>query len=147
MTANAQGQCSFIDSNIWIYAATQSEDNPPDPRHETARQLISQVQPCLSIQVINEVAVNLIRKFKVSEAEVRELIRSYFQRYVVFPLNATTLTQASILREEYRLSFWDSLIIASALQQDCNTIYSEDMQNRLVIQERLTIINPFTNGF
>lgn len=134
----------FIDSNIWIYAATQSQDNPPDPRHDTARQMIAQVQPCLSVQVINEVTVNLLRKFSFSEAEIRNLVRSFYKNYTVFPLDADTFIQASTLRESYQLSFWDSLIVGSALQRQCDLLYSEDMQNGLVVENRLQIVNPFT---
>jgi predicted nucleic acid-binding protein len=133
----------FIDSNIWIYAATQSQDNPPDSRHERARQLITQVHPCLSVQVINEVTVNLLRKFTFSEAEIRSLVRSFYKNYTVFPLDADTFIQASTLREAYQLSFWDSLIVGSALQNKCDLLYSEDMQHGLVVENQLQICNPF----
>lgn len=133
----------FIDSNIWIYAVTQSQDNPPDPRHEIARQLITQVQPCLSVQVINEVTVNLLRKFKFGESEIRSLIRSFYNTYMVFAIDVDTFIQASTLRETYQLSFWDSLIVGSALQHHCHVLYSEDMHNNLVVDDRLQICNPF----
>ena len=133
----------FIDSNIWIYAATQSQDNPPDPRHETARQLITQVQPCLSVQVINEVTINLLRKFNFGEAEIRSLVRSFYKNYTGFALDADTFIQASMLRDAYQFSFWDSLIVSSALQHQCALLYSEDMQNGLVVENRLQICNPF----
>jgi hypothetical protein len=48
-----------------------------------------------------------------------------------------------LARLNYNLSFWDSLIIASALSGGGNTLYSEDMQNGLIISQQLTIINPF----
>jgi len=143
MTADETGYLCFVDSNLWIYAVTQPEDSPPDPRHEIARQIIAQIQPCLSVQVVNEVTANLLRKFRFSELEIRILIQSFFRKYAVFGLDAVTITRASRLRETYQFSFWDSLIIASALQQGCSTVYSEDMQHRLVIEETLTIINPF----
>jgi predicted nucleic acid-binding protein len=135
----------FVDSNVWIYAFTQSQDTPPDLRHETARQKIAQVQPCLSTQVINEVTVNLRRKFSFNEVEVRSLIQSFYRNYTVFSLDADTLIQASILRESYLFSFWDSLIVSSALQQDCELVYSEDMQHGLFINSRLEICNPFAS--
>ncbi|MBV8885560.1 MAG: PIN domain-containing protein [Chroococcidiopsidaceae cyanobacterium CP_BM_RX_35] len=137
----------FIDSNVWIYAATQSQDNPPDPRHKIARQLIAQVQPCLSVQVINEVAVNLLRKFSFSEAEIWSFVRSLYKNYTVFSIDADTFIQASMLRETYQISFWDSLIVGSALQHQCSFLYSEDMQNGLVIENQLQIHNPFTSKF
>lgn len=133
----------FIDSNVWLYAVTQSQDSPPDPRHETARQLIAQVQPCLSVQVINEVTVNLLRKFNFGEAEIRSLIRSLYKKYTIFALDADTFIQASRLREAYQLSFWDSIIVGSALQHHCGVLYSEDMQNGLMIENCLQICNPF----
>ena len=50
---------------------------------------------------------------------------------------------ASELRISYNLSFWDSLIVASALSCGADTLYSEDMQDGLIVSEQLTIINPF----
>jgi predicted nucleic acid-binding protein len=133
----------FIDSNLWIYAATQSQDSPPDPRHDIARNLIQLVHPCLSVQVINEVSINLKRKHQFTESSLKTLIQSFFDRYPVFPLDKNTLLQGSLLRESYPISFWDSLIIASAILHNCRTLYSEDMHHSLVINEQLTIINPF----
>jgi type I restriction enzyme, R subunit len=68
----------FIDSNLWIYAATQSQDSPPDPRHDIARNLIQSVHPCLSVQVINEVSINLKRKHQFTESSLKTLIQSFF---------------------------------------------------------------------
>jgi predicted nucleic acid-binding protein len=144
MTAkNSSSSPCFIDSNLWIYAATESKDSPPDPRHDIARNLIQSVQPCLSVQVINEVSINLRRKHQFTEPSLQTLIKSFFDNYPVFPLDKETLLHGSTLRESYQISFWDSLIIASAISHDCRILYSEDMQNGLVINEKLTIINPF----
>jgi predicted nucleic acid-binding protein len=134
----------FVDSNIWIYAATQSKDIPQDLRHDAARQLLKQIEPYLSIQVVNEVAINLIRKFDFDEARVQVLIRSFFQEYIVCSMNADILLGASELRACYQLSFWDSLIVSTALQNQCDILYTEDMSNGLVINNVLTIVNPFT---
>ena len=41
------------------------------------------------------------------------------------------------------LGFYDSALLASALLADCDTFFSEDMQNGLVIEDQLTICNPF----
>ncbi len=50
---------------------------------------------------------------------------------------------ASELREKYSLSFWDSLIVASALWAECSILYTEDMQHGLKVEEKLTVLNPF----
>jgi len=133
----------FVDSNIWIYAATQSEDVPLDPRHEAARALIKQIQPHLSVQVINEVSVNLIRKFKFTEVAIQTLIKSFYQKYVVCPMDEAVLLQASGVRQHYNLSFWDSMIVSTAIQYQCSVLYTEDMGHGLVIHDVLTILNPF----
>jgi predicted nucleic acid-binding protein len=55
----------------------------------------------------------------------------------------STYRLSNDIRQKYRLSFWDSLIIASALENNCLTLYSEDMQDGQIIEDRLKIINPF----
>ncbi len=133
----------FVDSNIWIYAATQSEDAVPDPRHHAARDLIASINPYISTQVINEVSINLIRKFKFSEAHVQTLIQSFYQKYTVCQLDEGILLRAPTLRTRYRFSFWDSIIVSTALQHQCRVLYTEDMGDNLVVDDTLTIVNPF----
>jgi predicted nucleic acid-binding protein len=53
--------------------------------------------------------------------------------------------QAQQLRENYCFSFWDSLIVAAALKANCETLYSEDMQDGLLVNKTLRIINPLIN--
>lgn len=53
------------------------------------------------------------------------------------------MESASDLRTQYSLSFWDNLIIASALEAEVSTLYSEDMQDGLIISEQIEIVNPF----
>lgn len=58
-------------------------------------------------------------------------------------LNHQTYTIAFEIRQEYNISYWDSLVVASALESSCDLLYSEDMQDGLIIKDRLKIINPF----
>ena len=53
------------------------------------------------------------------------------------------MVAASELREAYSLSYWDSLIVASALEAGATVLYSEDMHHDLWINARLRVINPF----
>jgi predicted nucleic acid-binding protein len=61
----------------------------------------------------------------------------------VIPIDQDQLLLASTLRSSLDLSYWDSLIVVSALSAGCETLYTEDLQHGQVIQERLGIINPF----
>jgi len=58
-------------------------------------------------------------------------------------LNTTDTLQALQFVKQYKLSFYDALIVNAALQSQCSTLYSEDMQNGQIIENRLTLINPF----
>lgn len=132
---------SFPDSNVWLYALTEQDEK----RKQKAEDLIEKNKEriCLSTQVINEVCVNLKRKASFNEQDVSLLIDSFYLNYEVIELNREILLTASALRGRYSLSFWDGLIAASALFADAEILYSEDMQNGLVIEKKLRIINPF----
>ena len=130
-----------IDTNVWLYAFSQNQDQQKTQR---AKALIRRTAPiALSTQVINEVSVNVLRKFQADEQDVRKLIRSFYRKYLVVEFSRSILLQASDLRIPYHLSYWDSLIIASALAAGATALYSEDMHDGLAVRDQLTIINPF----
>jgi predicted nucleic acid-binding protein len=131
----------FVDTNVWLYAFITGQDAAKSAR---ARQLLQENASSIvvSSQVINEVCVNLLRKAHVPESKVRELVRSFYQKYPVIMLDESLQLAASQLREQLSLSFWDSLIVSAALHSGAAILYTEDMQAGLVVNE-LTIHNPF----
>lgn len=132
---------AFVDSNIRLYALIEA--TPPDPRRVKARELLSSLErPVLSTQVIREVSVNLLRKAGVTEAALRELVRSWCGPCRVVEADEAQLQSASLLRESLSVSFWDSQIIAAALAAGCSVLYSEDLQHGLVVDGQLKIVNP-----
>ena len=130
----------FVDTNIWLYAFTDDDARKKD----IAQALIRESQLLVSEQVINEICVNLIKRANFPETRICELIETFYQKYDVVELRKELLLSASQLRQEYALSYWDSLIIAAALAGDVTTLYSEDMQHGLAVRGRLRIVNPFT---
>ena len=127
----------FIDSNIWLYAFIE----PPD-KSFIAKSFIKGADITISTQVINEVCVNLVKKAHYPEAKIRNLIESFYNKYSVLEINREILLKASDIRKHHNFSFWDSLILASALLGGCGILYSEDMQADFVMEET-RIINPF----
>ncbi len=129
---------SFFDTNILIYAATTG-----DPRSEIARAVLI-AGGLVSVQVLNElVAVLRLPKFGFSRDEIRDTladIRVFCPKPV--PLTLRTHEAALEIAERYGYNIYDSLVIATALEVSCSTLYSEGMQNGQQIQE-LTISNPF----
>jgi predicted nucleic acid-binding protein len=131
----------FVDTNIWLYAFLADAD--PTKRAKVLSLLNRETSLIVSIQVVNEVSVNLLKKAAFSEINLRGLVASFFQRYQVISPDQQDLLKASQLRERYQFSFWDSLIVACALTANAKTLFTEDMHNGLVIDGRLTIVNPF----
>lgn len=61
----------------------------------------------------------------------------------VIPLELRTYLDASDIRKRYNFSCWDSLIVASALQAGCTTLYTEDLNHAMIVDKKLHIVNPF----
>ena len=129
----------FIDSNIWLYAFMESKM----PQKEIATDIVSNEKVILSIQVVNEVCVNLIKKANYTDSDVLILLNNLHKKYSIINLDFHNSLQATEIRLKYKISFWDSLIIASALQSNCSILYTEDMQHNQMIENNLKIVNPF----
>lgn len=133
----------FVDSNILIYAY----DKTANVKHKAAKAVLQRLwenrSGILSVQVLQEVFVNVTRKIPkpLPVATAREIVEDY--RSWVSTLTSTeTILHAIDIQTTLGFSFWDSLIIASALESDCKQLYSEDMQHGQVIAGRLQILNP-----
>ena len=136
----------FIDSNLWLYSLVPDPTQADDQRkREQAIALINPITPIVSTQVINEVCSVLQRKAKFQESQIRQLVQAFSDRCVIVELTSDTLINASDLRLRYGFSFWDGLIVASAIGADATILYSEDMQDGLLVEQQLRIINPL-NG-
>lgn len=131
----------FVDSNIWLYSLIQSGD---DDRHQQAVDFLIQLEnPVINSQVIREICSNLKKKTSIPEEQLCYLIRGWYQDCKVVHSNASQHLLASRLRDSYSLSYWDSLIVAAALEANCVKLYSEDMQHGQIIDGKMTIQNPF----
>ena len=132
----------FADTNIWFYAFVRGKNPEDERKNDIAAQLIPK-RPNLSVQVVNELSVNLLKKAAYDESRLQQLIQAIYQSHRVHPLRYETLMRASRLRESYFFSYWDSLIVGAALENGCTILYSEDMQHDQVIEQSLRIFNPF----
>jgi predicted nucleic acid-binding protein len=140
MPANEPTGHYFVDTNIWLYALIVNDDAQ---KHRIAAEIVQGSNVVVSTQVINETCVNLLRKANLAETQLCDLIEAFYAKYEVIATEAQILLRASRLRAHYSLSFWDSLVVASAIESGCNVLYTEDMQDGLAVEGQLTIINPF----
>jgi predicted nucleic acid-binding protein len=129
----------FLDTNILVYAALQ-----PDARSDQARELLAG-RGLISVQVLNEFVSVASRKLNRPWPLIREALT--FIKVLcptVLPLTTGTHERALEIAERTGYRFFDALIIASALEAGCDTLFSEDLQPGHVIDSRLTIRNPFS---
>jgi predicted nucleic acid-binding protein len=131
---------AFLDTNILVYAFVE------DPRAVVAEALLA--QKCdTSVQALYEFANVARRKLRMAWGEVEEaltLLKTLCG--TIHPVTLETHTDALRLAQRYGFSLYDALIVAAALRADCDTLYSEDMQDGLVVDGRLTIRNPFKSA-
>jgi len=132
----------FIDTNVLIYSF--SEDEPQ--KQKVAVELIDSVatDAIISSQVINELANVFLKKFKLSTEQVEDALLELDSLLRIVSFDISTQIKALRLKQRYNLQYFDSLIVATALENRCNILYSEDMQNGLIVDERLKIVNPFS---
>lgn len=130
---------AFFDSNVLVYAVSS------DPRKAQAERVLAQ-RGFASAQVLNEFA-NVTRKKLRHDWTDIEYAVVRFRRILdgVLPLTVETNAAAMVLARDHRLSFYDALIVASALEAGCDTLLTEDMQDGRAIQG-LKIRNPFRLG-
>jgi predicted nucleic acid-binding protein len=129
---------AFFDTNILLYSIAQE-----DPRGPRAEDLLA-TGGVISVQVLNEFVSVTRRKIRMPWKGVREALEA-IRILCPSPLPITIDTHEAALRiaEEYGLGIYDALIAAAALEAECVTLYSEDLQDGRVIDDQLTIRNPF----
>jgi predicted nucleic acid-binding protein len=131
---------SFFDTNILAYMA--SADMAKADRAEA----VVAAGGMISVQVLNELA-NVARcRMRLSWDRTHEMLATVRGLVDVVPVTIETHEAGLALAERYTLSLYDAMIAASARMQDCDTLWSEDMQHGLVIEGRLRIVNPFRPG-
>ena len=129
----------FLDTNILIYAHTDLDL----PKQNAAQQAIASEDTCLSTQVLQEFANILFKKFQFTWSDIQTVLMEAISNNNLHTNSAFTISEACRIAGRYGFSFYDSLIIAAALETDCSLLLSEDMHHGIVIDQKLTIKNPF----
>ncbi len=133
----------FVDTNVLIYAHDQDAGYKRDRAATILRELWNTRTGVLSIQVLQEFFVNVTRKIPqpLSLATARELVGAY-GAWQVETATVPTLLYASEIQERHELSFWDAMILATAVTGGAEMLISEDMSHGQVI-DGVQIRNPF----
>lgn len=130
----------FIDSNVIIYA--YSEDEPK--KQAIVKDLLNQHENLyISTQTINEFVNVTTKKKMLDHDQVSAVVEELFEMFSVIHLDQSIIQNAIVFAKKHRYSYFDSLMIGSALAANCTVLYSEDMHHGHIIESNLKLINPF----
>lgn len=132
----------FIDTNLWVYLYANDSDkgklhiikNLVDKRFEDI---------VISTQVLGEFFHVLIRKGLKRKEEARQMVLDLMTNFTLIEVLQTSVIRAVDISIRDGYSYWDSLIVSSALDSNCSKLFSEDMHDGQIIEGRLKIANPF----
>ena len=127
----------FADTNVVLYLLDDG------PKADRAEVILGQ-GPRISVQVLNESLVNCRRKAGLGWEETAAFLEGVLALCPVEDLTVQTHDVGRALAERYGFSIYDAMIVASALVAGCTTLWSEDMQDGLMVEGQLRIVNPFT---
>jgi predicted nucleic acid-binding protein len=128
----------FVDTNILVYSVANDLH-----KRTIADHLLMDNEIVISPQVISEFVAVTLRKQILAQPKVIDYAKKFMQVFQVTVLTSKTITSALDIMTRYQLAYWDSLILAAALESSCTWLYTEDLQDGQLIENTLTIHNPF----
>jgi len=129
---------AFIDTNIFVYL--YSEDNPN--KRDLCIDYLDNHTCITSTQAINELSNVFTKKYKLSATDVGNVISEIQQSYEIKIIDIDVIIRALKIHEVYGYSYYDCLMISSAILNNCEYFFSEDMQDGQKI-DGLEIVNIF----
>ncbi len=131
----------FFDTNILIYL--YSMDQPIKKGIAENIVLAHQNKAVISTQVLNEF-INVMSKKKKNEHQVvANAVKELLAAFTISYITVGTIELALSISNKHNYAYYDSLIIASAIESNCNVLFTEDMHDEHIINKNLTINNPF----
>ena len=134
----------FLDTNIFVYSFDHSDPFKQEVASGLIRSALQDSRGIISTQVVQEFVNVATRKFEVplTIGECRKYVDSVLAGLCRINASVNLCQTALDVMDRWNYSYYDSLIIAAALQADCEILYSEDLHNSQTIMG-LTIVNPF----
>ncbi len=131
----------FIDTNIFVYAKVNIDD---EDKHLSAKEFLAatSAEIITSTQVLGEF-YNVLSRYRIDDEFIQTSVMDLLKYSKVKIITLNTIKLCWNIRKKFKYQYYDSLIIASALENNCSTLYTEDMQHGQIIEEKLKLINPF----
>lgn len=127
----------FLDSNILLYLMT-----PDDRKADISKRLLD--EGCIiSVQVLNEVANVLRRKYRLPWDDIRKFLDTVKQLADVVDVNLDIHLQGISIAERYGFAIYDAMIVAAAIKTGCEFVVTEDLQHGQLIDGVVTVFDPY----
>jgi len=127
----------FLDTNVLIYLYDRDV-----AKKEIAKKLLGS-HYIISTQVLNEFSNTSLRKLHIPVDELKVILSVLIAHTQLVTFDDKTILQALEVKQRYGFSYYDSMILATALENNCTIVYSEDMHHGQMIFDQLRIVNPF----
>lgn len=131
----------FIDSNVFIYSLDDSDVHKQKKALKLLKDNLKSYETFISTQVVKEVSNVSLKRLKYTVDDVNRII-DLLNYHKVVDTSVETIKKGLETYRHQQLSFYDSLLIATAIENNCKVFFSEDMNHGQTI-EGLQIINPF----
>jgi predicted nucleic acid-binding protein len=131
----------FLDTNILLYAKVDDGSDKHIKCHTLLTMVLIGSELVASAQVLNGYYVNALKK-NITPAEIQNTVNQFISDFEIVPLTKELVPETHRICNRYQFSYWDSNIVAAALEARCKILYTEDLQDGQVIDNTLTIRNP-----
>ena len=131
---------AFLDTNLFVYLYSDMDAS----KRSRVIHVVNQYERFVNTQVLNEFCSVCIRKLKLPIVSVRNAVREIKDTCNLIVVDDETVTTALDCHEKYGYAYYDSLMLASALESGCQYLLSEDMADGQEIEGSLTIKSIFT---
>jgi len=130
---------AFIDTNIFIYIQRTDEPN----KTKISEKTIDYFDCVVSTQVLNEICNILTRKYPSSKEKIKYVLDSIRESCTIISVTNDYPDKALDYRFRYSISYYDSLMVVAALEANCKYLITEDLQDGLIIDNKLRIVNIY----
>ena len=134
----------FLDTNVFVYSFDASAPAKARRARELIRAAVATGKGIVSYQVAQEFFNVALRRFAqpMGVPEAEQYLAAVFRPLMAVHSSQTLFAEALRLSDRYRLSWYDALIVAAAIEGQCGLLYSEDLQHRQRFGD-LRVENPF----
>jgi predicted nucleic acid-binding protein len=133
---------AFIDTNVFIYI--QRTDVPN--KTEISEKVIDHFECVASTQILNEICNILTKKYPSPKEKIKNVLHSIQESCAMITVMNDFPGKALDYHFKYSISYFDALMVVAALEANCKYLISEDMQDGLIIDNKLQIVNIYEHA-